>query len=1054
LFQGTGWRTKRKPSTAVSILSSQNLEVGSTWMMEPETNLRSEDYPNHPTPECTCCFNSSTNTSISPIDSTMALISSTKNRRQHQKNHVHSPKRKLFSQIKSLVEFTPVSDDEKRIQPSKYLYMPKLQLNHIKPNSRNDIRGRNRSMRVASVAGAYTKSQQSKRITSYDTKLDVVVHNTENSCHGSNICQENASGKSAGSFRKENTPKKVDMLVREGNLLEFEDASEKSTLDSTKLHVNSKTRKNFQELQICLVHCDSSINLCGASSSEFHLNAVPGKGTENALNMPTCCSDSAQEMLDENKVPEEVGRHDIKDTSVEEQTVLDKEGKVEVMSSKGGKEGEIPNGNIHEKGQEVQGKSSRQILQDQSVMEKLSLDRPQDEVTSDEGNIYDVSNSEEVADNHEHRSKGNYKVTQQSTDRLHQDRKMSLHDHEEEANKDQNPAVKTNKEKHVARMENSCDGGGATEFSSKLLLNEEVANMNQRKSIESPKCTRELMNKKCLNELVPHKKSANCILEIKRYSGKELLKNKTLSSSDSEDGSALHRTCTPETTTQIQPASEHMREGFDGTVEKSSCDLDLEDLSDKESLNCDHFTQKVANCPEEQSGNKSTVTKSLFQSNSFGGSEIYSCSSDNLLNDEDNALGGNGQNTLKLNHSADNQNSNRKSSEEADDEGEETENNTSLIHMQPCTEDNDHGNLQVVENNSGKVNVDGNRGDESDIPMPDIQKVYEQDAAQLIFLNSIKEILNDSVHIVADNQFEVLDLPEIISLSAEGNQQESSIGVTENASKETDTTRISSLNSTTTNNIYHDTLFTQLDPTVSNTKVLDLPAEKKSLSTSKNGHTAYKKCSDKELIFPLSVESGNKFAPSQTQATLLSITETEQTMGTRCNSKSVTSSTNNPRKVRESSDKYQSQAAFSSSNSWKSGNNNIFQRHKQNEDCIQVTHSAEEDKLVDSLSQKERATGKQCDTGNTLQQTDETSKIVQFSSSNSSLSSCMERPCELIPKNITSHIDQSSQEQLSFCCPSQELMSPLSSSPPEELGHSQKKGNFLKLCYDTVSFCV
>jgi hypothetical protein len=482
---------------------------------------------------------------------------------------------------------------------------------------------------------------------------------------------------------------------------------------------------------------------------------------------------------------------------------------------------------------------------------------------------------------------------------------------------------------------------------------------------------------------------------------------------------------------------------------KSSCELNLRDLSDNQSLlKNDHSTHKVTICPKTQSSDKNAVTKSLSQSSCFERSESHSCSHDNSVNGEDIAPGRNGHNILKLTHNIpDNQNNNGKLAEKAGNEGEEIdegcmEKHLNLILMQSCGEEN--------ENNSGKVGTDGNREDASDVSMFDMYKVYGKNAAHLNVSDSINYTLNGSVYTLEDNQFEVLDLPEIIFLRADGNHQESGTGDTEHGSKETPGTRILSANSRTTDNNYHDMLLTQPDPTVSNSKVSYLPAEKKIPSVRQNGCTVCTELAEKELIGPLPTDSDKKSGQSETQATLQNGLGTGQTIKTRCNSKSsLTSGRNNPMgrlslstQVTENHDKCLSQA---DSSLWKSGNNTTIMKCKENEDCI--TSTPTEEKILDNLlSQGEEATSESCHTVNMLAQTDDISKTAHFSSSNSSLSSCMERSCELVPENITASTDQQSPEESSFCCSSQELVSPPSSSslPAKESGCRQKKGNFLK----------
>jgi hypothetical protein len=982
----------------------------------------------------------------------MSLPSSNTNKRESPQNHIHVPKRKLFSQKESLIEFTPVSEDEEKIQSSKYLYKPRLRLHRLKLDSTGDDRGRNSGVRVAEVACAHRKSQQSKDIAAHGTrKSDVTAHNTQHSCHNRSMYQEKETGKSDGSYRKENTCEESRMLVREGNLLKFKSASKESTLQNTTLHLNSEARKICnQDLQICLVRCDSSKYLSGASSSTLRLNIISDRGMEGLLNVP----DSSQEMTDD-EVPKELAeRSYIENIPTKEQTVLCKESKIKVTSIKGGKKGEMLNDGIHEnisdKGKEVQRKSNRQILQDWSAMEELSCGKPQDEVQ----NVHFTSNGGEITHNCEERSKSKYVATQQSTDVQLHDRTVSVGDHEEVTG-DKDFAVEANKEKHVARIKNSCDVENATEFSSK-----QAANMNHGKSVQSHHNTEKLTNKRCLNEVMPHKKSGNCVLEVKRYgtldcSGKELFIEEMLSLSNE---SVLHITCTPEASAQKLAANDHMRVRSDGIAEKSSYELNLEDLSDNESLlKDDCFTHIIIITPKTQSDDKITITRSLSQSSSSEASEIHSCSYDNSFNGEDVASGGNGHNILKLKHIPDNQHNNIKSSEKADtgrDEIDEEciENNksTNLIHMQPCIGKNDHRELQVLENISGEVDIDSYSEGGNDIPMFDTYKVDGQSADQLIFSNSIIEMLNDGEYILAANQFEILNFPDI-TFTADENQQESSIGHIELASKETAITRILSPDSRTTNNT---------DPRVFNSGLLDLAVEKIIPSTSQNGHISCTEFADKEYICPLSIESVSKSAQSQTQATLCNAIENGQTMDSKSSSGG-----NNPnrklslcRQVRKNGEKYLSHVLGSSLD--KSDEIVVFQKCKQNENCINSTISTEKNETMDDLSQREKPTDESLHAVSMLQQTHEISKTTHSFPSNSSLSSCVERSYELTPETFIANAGQQSQEQCSFFCPSQESVS--SSSPPsEESAHNQKKGNFFSnylniliqsICFITCTF--
>lgn len=347
-------------------------------MTEPESDT-SKTHPNCLALDCTCCFHSSTNTNINSIKNTVPVVSGTPNKRESPKNHIHSPKRKLFSQRKSLVEFTPVSEDERRKQSSKYMYKPNLQLHRLIEGSRKrGAKGCNRVTKVAAVASA----QPNKDMPPYDTrKSEAVVCNTKCTCKGTGTHQENSAGKSGWSCTKESTIKESSTLVSEGNLLKLRGASENSILDNSTVHPNNEANKNYQELQISLTCNDSLVCLSRSSSSESHLNMVSGEETEYELNVPTC-PNSAQEMLDVHE--EQIGRNDL---SSGEQTVLNKESKINGISAEGGNEGETLNDCVHEsisdKEEEVQGTSSRYILKDRSVMEELSCGKPQDKEISE-----------------------------------------------------------------------------------------------------------------------------------------------------------------------------------------------------------------------------------------------------------------------------------------------------------------------------------------------------------------------------------------------------------------------------------------------------------------------------------------------------------------------------------------------------------------------------------------------------------------------------------------------------------------------------------------------
>ncbi|XP_033607789.1 uncharacterized protein LOC111865494 isoform X3 [Cryptotermes secundus] len=193
-IRGSKWKMKkRKPSVAACMLSPRSHEIYSMQMTEPESDI-SKTQPNCLALDCTCCSNSSTNTSIKSIKSTVPVVSGTPNKREPPKNPIHSPKRKLFSQRKSLVEFTPVSEDKRRKQSSKYIYKPNLQIHHLtKGNRKRDAKGCNRVTKVAAVANAQKESQPNEDMAPYGTrKSDVVVCNTKCTCQGIGTHQKNS----------------------------------------------------------------------------------------------------------------------------------------------------------------------------------------------------------------------------------------------------------------------------------------------------------------------------------------------------------------------------------------------------------------------------------------------------------------------------------------------------------------------------------------------------------------------------------------------------------------------------------------------------------------------------------------------------------------------------------------------------------------------------------------------------------------------------------------------------------------------------------------------
>lgn len=305
--------------------------------------------------------------------------------------------------------------------------------------------------------------------------------------------------------------------------------------------------------------------------------------------------------------------------------------------------------------------------------------------------------------------------------------------------------------------------------------------------------------------------------------------------------------------------------------EKTSYEQNLQDLSDKVSLlQDDNFTHTVAICMKTWNSGENTDSRCLSQNSCLEGTEVYSCSHDGSLNEEDIALAGTEHNTSKPERVIpDNQNNTGETSESACNKREETrgecsENNTNLICMEPLRQLNDHGEVQGIESNHDKVNTDGNRGNGSDISLHDLYKLYKQNAGQLSFQEYVKEILHACARILSDHRFEVLGFPEMICSRSSGNEQESDNRHTEHASEGIAIMRLSSANIGTVNNTCVDTLLTQQEPTVSNSEGPKHPVEKIICSTSQNVCVTCSGLSDKELLGSSSLESGKESAPSHT----------------------------------------------------------------------------------------------------------------------------------------------------------------------------------------------
>ena len=309
-------------------------------MTERAANV-SQTYSACPTRSC-ISLSGSTSTCKSSVDSKAIVVTGTQNKKDSKQYLINGSKRKLFSQRKSVMEFTPASESGKSTQSSEYQSAAVAQVHHSSPNSKSDDGGCSRRMRYAAVARVHKKSQHIKNITTHCTgKSDGAVLNTEHTC------QENVARKSDGLFRKQGISKESSVLEKGGNLLEFRGASEESALDN--------------------------------ASNECNLYVASGKGTDSEINMHLCHSNSAQ-------------------------TVLSKERKTKVMSYQREQQAEFINDHILEnmphKEIALQSKSSRHMLQGHRVTEKLSCGRSQDEVMSEktpyEENVRDLSDKESL----------------------------------------------------------------------------------------------------------------------------------------------------------------------------------------------------------------------------------------------------------------------------------------------------------------------------------------------------------------------------------------------------------------------------------------------------------------------------------------------------------------------------------------------------------------------------------------------------------------------------------------------------------------------------------
>jgi len=252
--------------------------------------------------------------------------------------------------------------------------------------------------------------------------------------------------------------------------------------------------------------------------------------------------------------------------------------------------------------------------------------------------------------------------------------------------------------------------------------------------------------------------------------------------------------------------------------DKTSYEQNVRDLSDKESLmDVGNFTQKMTNCTKTRNTDENTDSRCISQNSCHEGTDVCSCSHDNLLNEGDTGLVGTEHNDVKLKHIIpNNQNTTGKSPENASDEREETheeyqENSTNLICIQPLRDTNDCGEVRGIADIHDTVNIDSDRKNGSDISLHDMYKTYKQNAGQLSYKEYIKEVLNACA--------QSLGYPEMIFLGATGEEQESDSGHTaEHAGEQIAIMRFSPASSRTAINTYTDTLLTQQDHTVSNSE--------------------------------------------------------------------------------------------------------------------------------------------------------------------------------------------------------------------------------------------
>ena len=157
--------------------------------------------------------------------------------------------------------------------------------------------------------------------------------------------------------------------------------------------------------------------------------------------------------------------------------------------------------------------------------------------------------------------------------------------------------------------------------------------------------------------------------------------------------------------------------------------------------------------------------------------------------------------------------------------------------------------MQGIGNKHDTVNIDGNRKNGSDIPLPDMYKIYKQNARQLSCEEYVKEIQIACAH--------GLGCTEIFFIGSNGKEQESNNGHTaEDASEQNAVMRLSPANSRTATNTYIDTLRTQQHPTVNKSEGPEYPVQRIICSARQNGHSTCTGCSDRELPGSSSLKSG------------------------------------------------------------------------------------------------------------------------------------------------------------------------------------------------------